>query len=203
MDNPIAGTGDGVLTFRRGLRNRLSLSFFCDYTGWHPIGGTYAPAGVREHTQGILPDVQRAYFSSDIQGPYLYSYAINDRIGANLNPQSPSYDLLVKALPRTKFGQWPGRNGKSCSPRHWVETTHPGTLVDECGSPCTAQGLPLALRHGQRSGQNSIENQAPGQTALRGKTPGCNVSAVFFDGHAASIDEDVNNEEPGHWAPTP
>jgi hypothetical protein len=26
------------------------------------------------------------------------------------------------------------------------------------------------------------------------------VSAVFFDGHAQSIDEDFNNE-PGHWAP--
>jgi hypothetical protein len=103
------------------------------------------------------------------EGPYYYSYGLNISVGEN-------YCDDVYYRQRTKYAQWRSPSSK--------------IMMSECQVPLngawTGSG-PLAVRHGQ------------GTSGVTGLTIAVGTSAVFFDGHAAPIDQDYSND-PAHWA---
>jgi prepilin-type N-terminal cleavage/methylation domain-containing protein len=104
-------------------------------------------------------------FSS--QGPYLYSYGMNSSLARNTKSDAP-------AGRRTKITQWRAPSRKIMLSEKIERATWDGAWA----SPNA-----LARRHGiGRSRGNIIDPP--------GSAMGINVSAVFIDGHAESVDED-------------
>ncbi len=100
------------------------------------------------------------------QGPYLYSYNMNDALARN----------DVQLVHRTKINQW-------LAPANKILFTESAEKFNT--APVGGQAVPLARRHGV--GAHLPTNSWIGIDGLMG----INVSAVFLDGHASSIDEDV------------
>jgi prepilin-type N-terminal cleavage/methylation domain-containing protein/prepilin-type processing-associated H-X9-DG protein len=103
------------------------------------------------------------------QGPYLYSYSINQSVGVNEYPGPLSFR-------RTKRSQWHRPAEKilltevlAMPPIHWA-------------SPIWGYVDNLTRRHGQAVSQRT-----------RG-IMGVNVNAAFMDGHVQGIDEDFSND---------
>lgn len=106
------------------------------------------------------------------QGPYLYSYAINSRLGGNYKPYASQSD-------GRRVTQWRASYKK-------IVVTE--SLYDATRQPSWDWSAPLTLRHGTSTFHGNI----PGNTYLQfGMQRGKNVSAVFLDGHGQSIDQDV------------
>jgi prepilin-type N-terminal cleavage/methylation domain-containing protein len=100
------------------------------------------------------------------QGPYLYSYALNQTVG--LNDKSAS-------TRRTKITQWRAP---------WKKILLTELLEKESYHPVWDFASPLAQRHGKGISRGNAYLSA-------GQQKGINVSAAFMDGHAESIDDDV------------
>jgi prepilin-type N-terminal cleavage/methylation domain-containing protein len=111
----------------------------------------------RKATLGILPG----------QGPYLYSYNMNDALGSNVI-QGPQYS-------RSKINQW-------CSSSKKIMLTEIYERFSDCGA--WGYGDALARRHG--TGPSPF---AAGTTAITDGLEGASVSTVFIDGHAEGVDE--------------
>jgi hypothetical protein len=99
------------------------------------------------------------------QGPYLYSYNMNDCAGVNV--KTPS------VAGRTKINQWR-------SPSRKILLTE---IAEDINTAAAWAQNRLARRHG------TAISRGLGYT-LVGRVMGTNVSAAFFDGHADSINED-------------
>jgi general secretion pathway protein G len=111
------------------------------------------------------------------QGPYLYSYNMNDSLASNVRGGAA----------RTKITQWRATARKIMLTEAWEKYTEP------------AWGImgPLTRRHGTIR----FRDHLPGNSTLfRGAYVGANVSAAFLDGHAASVDQHFSNERM-HGAP--
>jgi prepilin-type N-terminal cleavage/methylation domain-containing protein len=107
----------------------------------------------RKPAPGIVPG----------QGPYYYSYAMNDAIAANLKPP-----LLFRSKLTT-----------------WLAPSRKILLTEALATPGPVWNYasPLTWRHG--TGIPISKNN--------GAVMGTNVSAVFIDGHAEGIDENFSN----------
>jgi len=101
------------------------------------------------------------------QGPYLYSYAMNDAIAGNSKPYPGG--------PRWKLSQWHAASRKILL-----------TEVLEKYSTCAAwnYGVELTWRHGTGISKGTNAFLSPG------KKMGVNVSAIFLDGHAEGVNDD-------------
>jgi prepilin-type N-terminal cleavage/methylation domain-containing protein len=101
------------------------------------------------------------------QGPYLYSYGMNDGLGVNSISTGQQF--------RTKITMWR-------SPQRKILLTE--SLEKYNKSPVWDYGIELAWRHGTgfSKGVNAF--------AKVGKKMGVNVSAVFLDGHAEGVNDD-------------
>lgn len=112
------------------------------------------PEGRKTHI-GIMPG----------QGPYLYSYNMNDALAENVR----------SGQVRTKITQW-----------HQVSRKILLTEVQEIWNqaPVWDYGSPLTWRHGTGI---SVGNEF----LSPGKKMGTNVSAVFLDAHAEPVSDDV------------
>jgi hypothetical protein len=108
------------------------------------------------------------------QGPYLYSYSINNALGQNIRGAAPrGY--------RTRISRW------RSPARKIMLTEGTGDIPGTYYSASWYYGSPLTKRHGIGRFHKNI----PGNpTMQRGKSLGVNASAVFLDGHADSIDQD-------------
>jgi competence protein ComGC len=100
------------------------------------------------------------------QGPYLYSYAMNDGIAVNTRGPGAS---------RTKLTQWHAAARK-------ILLTE--VLEKYNDAPVWDYGTPLAWRHGTAISRGNAFLSA-------GQKMGTKVSAVFLDGHAEGIDDDL------------
>jgi prepilin-type N-terminal cleavage/methylation domain-containing protein len=100
------------------------------------------------------------------QGPYLYSYALNETVG--LNDRSAF-------TRRTKITQWRAP---------WKKILLTELLDKESYFPVWGYAAPLTQRHGKGISRGNAY-LSPGQPK------GMNVSTAFIDGHAESIDDDV------------
>jgi prepilin-type N-terminal cleavage/methylation domain-containing protein len=110
------------------------------------------------------------------QGPYLYSYGLNDALGANV----ASFQF------RTKITRWRSPSRKIMMTEGGGQAQGPGLYE----GAAWGFGIPLTIRHGT----TRFRGHVPGNSILyRGAKVGANVSAVFLDGHAESIDEHVAN----------
>ena len=110
------------------------------------------------------------------QGPYRYSYNLNDSVGLNTRG----------GWGRTKINQWR-------SPSRKILLTE--QAEDICISGAWS-GSRLTQRHGTGISRGS---GTPGTPA--GRKIGNNVSALFFDGHAESTDEDYARRFLFHFRP--
>jgi prepilin-type N-terminal cleavage/methylation domain-containing protein len=101
------------------------------------------------------------------QGPYLYSYHMNENIGRNWKPYA--------SLGHSRITQWH-------APAKKLMVTE-GTV----GQPVIGYTGPLAEQHGVAVFHGNV----PGFPEMqKGTKHGKNVSTVFFDGHAEGIDQD-------------
>jgi prepilin-type N-terminal cleavage/methylation domain-containing protein len=108
------------------------------------------------------------------QGPYLYSYSMNEALGLNVGPAE-------RGGSRTKIAQWRSPSRKI------MLTEGTGDLPKSYHWPSWHYGAPLTRRHGIGRFHKNI----PGFPEMSfGAKLGVNVSAVFLDGHAHSIDQD-------------
>jgi prepilin-type N-terminal cleavage/methylation domain-containing protein/prepilin-type processing-associated H-X9-DG protein len=98
------------------------------------------------------------------EGPYLFSYGINQSVGDNLLPKW--------GFSRTKRAQWHRPYDKILFTEGW---NHPPSWFT---APAWGYVNPLTRRHGQAI---SIKTALP---------MGKNASVAFMDGHVAPIDED-------------
>jgi prepilin-type N-terminal cleavage/methylation domain-containing protein len=103
------------------------------------------------------------------QGPYLYSYAMNDAAGENVRSGSL----------RTKLSWWHSSTKK-------ILLTE--VLERDSNGPAWDCAVPLARRHGKGISHGNYYSQ-PGWPI------GTNVSAAFMDGHVESINDDFANNE--------
>jgi prepilin-type N-terminal cleavage/methylation domain-containing protein len=110
------------------------------------------------------------------EGPYLYSYNMNDNAARNYHP--------YRAYPfSSKITHWRVASKKILLTEGWE-----GSLFH----PVISRASPLARRHGTVIFRGDI----PGHLTLRyGVQNGSNVSTVFMDGHAESIDQNVAFDE--------
>ena len=99
------------------------------------------------------------------QGPYLYSYNMNDVIGTNVIPYPGQ---------RTKITQWR-------VPARKILLTEMREIYTDAG--WWGWAAPLAWRHGTAISRGN--DLFPG-----GQKMGTNVSAVFIDGHADGVSDD-------------
>ena len=105
------------------------------------------------------------------EGPYMYSYSMNDALGVNIKGGEPQGY-------RTKIGRW------RSSSRKIMVTESEGMFH----SPSWHPGSRLTRRHGTGRFHKNI----PGFPEMSfGAKIGVNVSDVFLDGHGDSIDQDV------------
>jgi hypothetical protein len=101
------------------------------------------------------------------QGPYFYSYSMNDALASNtLNSPVPT---------RTKLTQW-------CAPSKRIVLTE--TYEPFSNSGAWDYGVGLARRHG-----NGPSPFPAGTTGITDGLEGANVSTLFIDGHAEGVDE--------------
>jgi prepilin-type N-terminal cleavage/methylation domain-containing protein len=103
------------------------------------------------------------------QGPYLYSYSMNQSAGLNARGVNGGF-----AEGRTKTNQWR-------APARKILITEDDEAIDNAAA--WDQGR-LARRHGTGIARGT------GYT-VTGRVMGINVSAAFFDGHAEATDEDL------------
>jgi prepilin-type N-terminal cleavage/methylation domain-containing protein len=107
------------------------------------------------------------------QGPYLYSYCLNAYLAHNNKPYPGG--------PRTKVSQWLSAWRKVML----TETSEDYSRIYR--GAAWGYSEPLARRHGTYP----LRGNVPGFPEMtRGSKVGRNVSAVFIDGHAESIDTD-------------
>ena len=99
------------------------------------------------------------------QGPYLYSYGMNDSLAANVKSFSA----------RTRIGIWRAPSRKILLTEVWERV---------CTAPIWDYGVELAWRHGAGFSRGTNVFASPG------KKMGVNVSAAFLDGHADAVDDD-------------
>jgi Tfp pilus assembly protein PilE len=99
------------------------------------------------------------------QGPYLFSYGMNDAIGRNHTPYG--------RWPRSKINQWR-------SPSRKIVLTEATERVLQAVWGYVA---PLTHRHGTGRSRGNAYLAA-------GERMGIRVSAVFMDGHAEGVDDD-------------
>jgi prepilin-type N-terminal cleavage/methylation domain-containing protein len=110
------------------------------------------------------------------QGPYRYSYNLNNSVGLNTRG----------AWGRTKINQWRSPSRK--------------ILLTEVAEDISTSGAWSRSRLTQRHGTGiSRGGGTPGTPA--GRRIGINVSALFFDGHAESTDEDYARRNLFHGRP--
>jgi hypothetical protein len=110
-------------------------------------------------------------------GPYLYSYNMNLVLAENLIPYPGR---------RTKINQWR-------APSRKIMLTE--TLEKFNIHPVWQYAAPLTWRHGT----GVFHRDFPGFPEMEfGAKAGKNVSAVFIDGHAESIDQDFSSDVI-HW----
>jgi prepilin-type N-terminal cleavage/methylation domain-containing protein len=103
------------------------------------------------------------------QGPYPYSYGMNSGISQNIVGGAPRGD-------RSKLSQWR-------APSYKIMLTESAVTYEAAWF----YAAPLTRRHGT----GRFHKNVPGLPELSfGAHVGANVSAVFFDGHADSIDQD-------------
>jgi prepilin-type N-terminal cleavage/methylation domain-containing protein len=100
------------------------------------------------------------------QGPYLYSYGMNAALATNVRPYPGA---------RTRISQW------RASTRKIMLTERRETTI---GEPVWSYAASLAWRHGTGVSRGNARLSA-------GARMGVNVSAVFLDGHAEGINDDV------------
>jgi prepilin-type N-terminal cleavage/methylation domain-containing protein len=104
------------------------------------------------------------------QGPYPYSYAMNDNVGRNFKP----YGLHG----RSKITQWRAPSKK-------ILLTEDSEIWT--WQPVTGYTSPLTRRHGSATFHGNV----PGFPQMTyGVKNGSNASTVFMDGHAEGIDQD-------------
>jgi prepilin-type N-terminal cleavage/methylation domain-containing protein len=105
------------------------------------------------------------------QGPYLYSYAMNDYVGKNRKP----------------YGQW-GRSKLVWwrSPWKKILLTENDEEQVQHGQPATGYTSPLTQRHGTVVFRGNV---AGFKEMTSGTKHGSNVSTAFMDGHAEGIDQ--------------
>jgi prepilin-type N-terminal cleavage/methylation domain-containing protein len=107
------------------------------------------------------------------QGPYMYSYSMNSQLAQNSRLRAPDGY-------RTKINKW------RAPARKIMLTEGTGDLPGTYYVPTWHYGAPLTRRHGVGRFHKNI----PGNSVMRfGAMLGVNVSAVFLDGHAESIDQ--------------
>jgi prepilin-type N-terminal cleavage/methylation domain-containing protein len=112
------------------------------------------------------------------QGPYMYSYGMNEGVGRNHKPM-PGW--------RTKITQW-----RSVS-RKILLTEN---LERDNTTPVWGPGSQLARRHGIGISHGNIVTVIPSN----GNLMGVNVSAAFIDGHAEGINDDFAcRQEQSQW----
>jgi prepilin-type N-terminal cleavage/methylation domain-containing protein len=103
------------------------------------------------------------------QGPYLYSYAMNDNVGRNWKP----------------YGQY-GRSKLLWWRSPWKKIFLTEASEDLILQPAVAYTGPLTQRHGTIVFRGNV----PGFPEMTyGTKHGSNVSTVFMDGHAEGIDQ--------------
>jgi prepilin-type N-terminal cleavage/methylation domain-containing protein len=108
------------------------------------------------------------------QGPYLYSYSMNNSLGQNIRGAAPQGY-------RTKISRWRSPSRKI------MLTEATGDIPGSYYSASWYYGSPLTRRHGSGRFHKNI----PGNpTMQRGSALGVNVSTAFLDGHVDSIDQD-------------
>jgi prepilin-type N-terminal cleavage/methylation domain-containing protein len=119
------------------------------------------------------------------QGPYLYSYHMNENAGRNFYPY-PS-GPYGRHLGWTKISQWRNPAKKLLL----TEGTQALSIVfvgrPLLGQPVIGYTGPLSERHGRSRFHGNVTG-FPEMT--RGTIHGSNVSTVFMDGHAEGIDQD-------------
>jgi hypothetical protein len=98
------------------------------------------------------------------QGPYLYSYAMNDALACNMQT----------AIARTKITVWR-------APSRRILLTE--VLEKYTDAPVWDYAAPLAWRHGTSISRGNV-------FLATGEKMGTNVSAAFLDGHADAINDD-------------
>ena len=104
------------------------------------------------------------------QGPYLYSYSMNDSLAANVKAAAPQGA-------RTKISRWRAPARK--------------IMLTEGGAQFDSATWHYAGRLTRRHGIGRFHKNIPGFPEMSfGAKVGVNVSAVFLDGHADSIDQD-------------
>lgn len=105
------------------------------------------------------------------QGPYLYSYAMNDALACNVNPKFYT--------DRTKLTQWRSPSRKILL----IEV-----LERDNTAPAWNVAVPLARRHGKgiAHGDNYCTVNASNNNVM-----GTNVSAAFLDGHVEGTNDDL------------
>jgi prepilin-type N-terminal cleavage/methylation domain-containing protein len=112
---------------------------------------------------------------STTEGPYVYSYAVNDNIGRNYQPRGlfPSSSRIDK---------WRVPSKKILLTEGW----------ESLGQPATAHASPLTRRHGT----SVFRGNVPGFPEMtKGMKCGSNVSTVFMDAHTESIDQNFAFDE--------
>jgi prepilin-type N-terminal cleavage/methylation domain-containing protein len=102
------------------------------------------------------------------QGPYLYSYALNEGVGRNVKPPLSW---------RTKITQWR-------SPARKILLIE--MLEKYNQGPAWSAGVPLARRHGVGISHGNLITAVP----TNDQRMGTNVSATFIDGHAEGVNDD-------------
>jgi hypothetical protein len=101
------------------------------------------------------------------QGPYLYSYGMNDALGVNSLPSGASTKITIWRAPSQKI--------MLTEPLEFGQYLNP--------SPAWNNARTLAYTHGIMFSKGNIQDRA-------GAKMGANVSACFIDGHVESINDD-------------
>lgn len=110
------------------------------------------------------------------QGPYLYSYGMNSSLASNTGPP-----LLHRT--RTRITQW----------RSLTRKIMLAESKDQPTAPVFGIGSLLTSRHGGKGRSRGNLIQSPGAIMPM------NASAVFLDGHAEGVDQDVASQRIHDW----
>jgi competence protein ComGC len=107
------------------------------------------------------------------QGPFPYSYQMNDALGMNSHPYPERHRAYM-----SKLTSWRAPSKKIVL----TEEFYPA-------EPAWNRGLPLTHRHGTTGSRGNIVNSSPGVKI------GNNVSTFFMDGHVEGINDDLACDE--------